>query len=96
MAEKFLEPFIRELKGDKDPNDHQRKFLYLPLPIFRDFTNIKSIATDEYISKNAKQPTKREIDESIEKYHQQMGQLNRWKHLKLSKLDFCLPYSDTE
>lgn len=96
MAMKTLEPFTRESSGGKDPTDHQRKFLYLPLPILRDFTNIKEIATDEYIMKNAKQPTERELEQSIEKYHEQMGQLNKWKHLKLSKLDFDLPHSDTE
>lgn len=96
MATKLLEPFTREIVGGKEPNDQQRNFLFLPLPILRDFTNIESIVTDDYIMKYAKQPTKREIDETIEKRHLQMGQLNKWKHWKLSKLKFCLPHIGTE
>lgn len=96
MAKKLLEPFTRELSGDKEPDDQQRKFLYLPLPILRKFTNIESIITEEYIMKHAKQPTKREIEQLIEKCHQQMGQLNKWKQLKLTKLDFRAPHSHTE
>lgn len=96
MATKLLEPFIREIVGGKEPNDHQKSFLYLPLPILRTFTNIESIVMDEYITLHAKQPAKRQIDETIEKRHQQMGQLNKWRHWNLSKLEFRLPNTDTD
>lgn len=96
MGVKLLEPFTREIIGGKEPDEHQAKFLYLPLSTLRNCTNIESIVTDDYIMLHAKQPIRREIDKAIEKCHQQMGQLNKWKHWKLSKLKFRLPQSDTE
>lgn len=95
MAIKLLEPFSRKLTEGPEPNDHQQHFLYLPLPILRDFTNIESLITDDFIMKKAKQPTKTETEQIIERYHQQMGQLTKWKQWKLHKLEFKVSHSNT-
>lgn len=95
MVEKLLEPFSRQLNEGQEPTDHQRKFLYLPLSMLRDFTNIESIVTDTYIANYAKLPSKTEVEKTIEKYHQQLGQLNKWKHWKLSKLEFRSSHTNT-
>lgn len=91
---KLLEPFYRKLNDDQEPNDHQRMFLYLPLPILRDFTNIESLIIDDFVMKKAKQPTQAEIEKTIDKYHQQMGQLKKWKNWELHKLEFRLAPSN--
>lgn len=89
-TKKLLEPFFREQHEGDEPSDHQRRFLYLPLSILRDFTNIELIIKDDFIKKKARLPTKTEMEKTIVKYHQQMGQLNKWKNWKLNKLEFRL------
>lgn len=91
---KLLEPFIRNLNQDQEPDDHQKMFLYLPLSVLRDFTNIESIITDDFIQRKAKQPTKREIEKALDNHHQQMHKLHKWKHWSLDKLAFRLPHSN--
>lgn len=92
-ANNLLEPFCRNLTEDQEPDYHQQMFLYLPLSILRNFTNIESIIADDYTKNKAKQPTKREIEQTIAKYHQQMVQLNKWKKWGLDKLEFRLTHS---
>lgn len=95
MTKKLLPQFKRELNEKDEPSNHQRKFLYLPLPVFRDFTNICSIVIDGYVQKKFKQPTNMLVEVKIEKYHKELGQLNKWKSRHLDKLEFLLPQNAT-
>lgn len=87
MPKLELEPFHRALDGDQEPTDHQRKFLYLPLPIFRDYTNIRSIIINHTHRKNGKL-TEFIIKKKIEACHSKLGELGEWKNLHLDKLEF--------
>lgn len=95
MARKPLEVFSRELDPQQRKllTDHHRKFLHLPLAIFRDFTNIRSIITDEQKKKNGKNPPGFVVNKLIEKRHQDMWQLDKWNEWNLHKLDYNWPNS---
>lgn len=93
MSKRRLEPFHRTL-DEHWIEEHQRKFLSLPLPIFRDFTNIRSIIIEHNIAKNGKPLKEIEIKHKIEKCHKQMTKLRKWKVLHLDELDFIWPDSE--
>lgn len=86
MARSELPPFHRVL--GEEPSDHQRKFLYLPLPIFRDYTNIRSIIIKYYSRKDNKPQKEIEITQKIKRCHAQMEELGKWNELHLDELDF--------
>lgn len=86
MARRLLKPFTRQL--DQEPTDHQRKFLYLPFPIFRDFTNIRSIVIDNHEKRKGKPPPEFVIKKTIEKHHADLSELDKWEKLNLDKLEF--------
>lgn len=86
MARRLLKPFIRQL--DQEPTDHQRKFLHLPFPIFRDFTNIRSIVIDNHKKRKGKPPPEFVIKKTIGKYHDELSELDKWERLNLDKLEF--------
>lgn len=86
-----LPPFYRRLDGDQEPSDHQRKFLYLPLSIFRDYTNIRSIIL-KYNRRTDNKPQKEiEINQKIKRCHNEMGALHKWPEWHLDKLEFIWP-----
>lgn len=88
MPKLELETFRRKLAGDEEPTDHQRKFLYLPSPILRDFTNLRKII-EKYNRRKDNKPLKEiEIKHKIANYHKQMVELDKWKSLHLDELDF--------
>lgn len=86
MRHQEIEPFRRKLNGV--PNGHQEKFLYLPLAIFRDHTNIRSIVTTYGRRKDGKRLKEIEIKHKIEKIHRELGQLDQWKKRHLGELYF--------
>lgn len=83
-----LKLFTRELPSDVEPTNHQRQFLFLPLPIFRDFTNIEKIVTDKFKKKNGKEPPRFVIGKTIQNRHKNLSQLDKWKEWGLNKLKF--------
>lgn len=83
-----LEPFRRVLDEGEKPSEHQRKFLYLPLPIFQDYTNIRSIIVKYNHRKDGKPLKQIEIKHKIEDCHKRMGNLKKWKDLHLDELNF--------
>lgn len=91
MAQKTQQVFSRTLDGE--PTDHQRKFVYLPLSVFRDYTNVRSLVIEKYKAKKDKHPPEFVIKKTVEKYHKQLSQLNRWDELGLDKLDYKWPDS---
>lgn len=88
MPKLELETYRRELAGGEEPTDHQRKFLYLPSPILRDFTNIREIIKKHHRRKDNKPLKEIEIKHKIENCHKEMGELDKWESLHLDKLDF--------
>ena len=91
MAKQVVEPFHRVLDV---PTDHQRKFLYLPFPIFRDFTNVRSIVIKHQRRKDGKPMKEIEIKQKIKKCHNEMGHLEKWNNLHLDELDYIWPESN--
>lgn len=85
---RVLEPFLRVLDGGQEPSDHQRQFLHLPLPTFRDFTNIRSIVIKHFSRTDGKQMKQIEIQQKIKSCHQKMGELDKWKEHYLDELEF--------
>lgn len=83
-----LEPFHRELDENQELSDHQRNFLYLPLSIFRDFTNIRSIIIKHDRRKDGKPLKEIEIKHKIKQRHNQMINLEKWNDLHLDELNF--------
>lgn len=88
MPKLVLEPFERELFGDEEPSEHQMKFLYLPLPIFRDYTNIRSIIIKYNRKKDGKPLKGIEINQKIKACHTKLGELDQWEELHLDELEF--------
>lgn len=86
MSRQLIEPFRRNFNGM--PSDHQVKFLYLPLAIFRDYTNIRSIVTCYQKRPDGKPLKEIEIKQKIQKIHQQLDQLDKWKDWHLGELYF--------
>lgn len=85
MQKREIEPFRRKLNGV--PKDLQKKFLYLPLAIFRDHTNIRSIVTVHHGNRNDDTPlTEMEIQHKIEEIHDRMGEFDKWKEWHLDAL----------
>lgn len=92
MPKLELEPFRRVLDGDQEPTEHQRKFLYLPLPILRDYTNIRSIIIKHTRRKN--NTPLRGIE--IIAYHRKMSKLDEWENLHLDELEYKWDGSDVQ
>lgn len=82
------------MREEQKPTEHQRKFLYLPLPIFRDFTNIRTIIEKYDGHKDGKPLKEIEFKHKIKDRHKKMVELDKWKDLHLDKLKF-IP-SDSE
>lgn len=91
MPKRELPLFSRDLHEQPEPSEHQRKFLYLPLPIFREYTNIRSIVL-KYDRRKGDKPLKEiEINQKIKKYHSEMDKLRKWDEMHLDELDFTWP-----
>lgn len=89
-----VQPVHRVKHEEQEPSEHQRKFLYLPLEIFRDCTNIRSIIV-KYDSRNDGKPLKQiEIKHKIADRHKQMQNLETWKDLHLDELNFIPTATD--
>lgn len=84
MKRQEIEPFRRKVNGL--PNIHQKKFLYLPLAIFRDHTNIRSIVTCYNKRKDGKPLKEIEIKQKIKKIHDRLGELEKWTDWHLGEL----------
>lgn len=91
MPKVELPPFHRYLDANQEPTDYQRRFLYLPLSIFREHTNIRSIIQKHDPRKDNKPQKEIEINQKIKKYHSAMGSLKKWRELHLDKLEFIWP-----
>lgn len=79
-----------------DPSDHQRLFRLLPLHIFRKYTNIRKLITDEYETKRNKRPTKFYMNQELKKYLKMMGESSDWSGTILERLDFIWPKGRTK
>lgn len=86
MMRQEIEPFRRKVNGV--PTVHQAKFLYLPLAIFRDHTNIRSIVTCYEKRKDGKPLKEIEIKHKIQKIHRRLDKLDKWKDWHLGELYF--------
>lgn len=96
MPKLELEPFRRVLKGDLEPTDHQRRFLYIPLPIFRDYTNIRDIVIKHNGRRDGKALHEIAIKHKIQHCHDEMGKLDQWEKLHLDELDYTWLASDVQ
>lgn len=81
----------RSGKIDFEPADFRRLFKYLPLNVFRKYTNIEQLLSAEYAEKHDKQPPGIYINKATAKYHQKMTKSDDWQGSILEKLDFIWP-----
>lgn len=77
--------------ADSDSIDHQRKFQNLPLFVFREYTNVRSLVVEKYSSKHGKHPTEFYIKKAIEKYHAKLSDIDNWNKNGLDQLTFVFP-----
>lgn len=90
MSQKLQKVFSRHSQP-KEPTDREIKFeifANLPLAVFRDFTNVRSLIVDGYqrLSKD-KDPTTFYVNRKIEKYYKNLSQPDEWDK-SLKDLDF--------
>lgn len=89
-----IKRYDRVIEGE--PSDHQRRFLYIPLPIFRKCTNIRDIIEQYHGRKDKKPRNGIEIENKIKKIYSELGQLERWSEWHLDKLDYIWPKNVSE
>lgn len=71
--------------------DQQRKFMYLPLAVFKNFTNIQEVFAENYRNARGKDPKQIEIKKAVEKIRNELPNPDSWTKWSLSKLDFIWP-----
>lgn len=86
MAEQSIKT-IRCGKKRFDSADFHRLFKYLPLNVFRKFTNIEELIVAEYQKKNNKSPPNIYINKTIKKYHTKISN-DEWNEPIFDRIDF--------
>lgn len=96
MSQKLQEVFSRHSQP-KEPTDQELKFeifAYLPLDVFRDFTNVRTLIVEKHQQLNSgKSPTEFAIKRKIEKYYENLSNIDEWDD-SLKDLKFIGSESD--
>ncbi|XP_031624191.1 uncharacterized protein LOC116341338 [Contarinia nasturtii] len=74
----------------------KRQFMYLPLDIFRQSTNIASLVREKYKQDKRKNPPKFILTKECEKYHRLLNQLDDWDGTILTRLEYVWPHSEVK
>lgn len=80
-----------------DSDEFPRLFKYLPLDVFRKYTNIEDLITAQYKKTHkGKSPPGIHMNKYAERYHKQMTELDDWQGTILEKLDYKWPSEHKE
>lgn len=89
MSQKETKVFISNSQvKEEELTDQQRKFATIPLCVFRDYTNIRSIIIKNYKKQHGKNPYEFIIKKKTENYHRQLSSVDDWDDSIFDQLEF--------
>lgn len=97
MSQKSQKVFSRQSQP-KEPTDEELKFeifANLPLDVFRDCTNVRSLIVDKFKQQqqNDKDPTTFYVNRKVEEYYRNLSNPDEW-NASLKQLEFIGSKSD--